>query len=167
MPNFVVEVRGFDVGLVGLLGSANSFGTVTLNLVLGHRLPRRAFMFAQVCLVLSLGLLLVTAGRNWLFLVYFLRAGWYLARNMAAAQVGRVVAPSETGLAFGLTETVSTTAAILGPLVAGFLYQQHPSLPFQVSIVLVLLSLPLVWRFAPRRDAHSPEPVEILPQTAD
>jgi len=26
MPNFVVEVRGYDAGLVGLLGSANSIG---------------------------------------------------------------------------------------------------------------------------------------------
>jgi DHA1 family multidrug resistance protein-like MFS transporter len=165
-PNFVVEVRGFDVGLVGLLGSANSLGTVTLNLLLGQRLPRRAFMFAQVCLALSLALLLVTTGRNWLFVVYFLRSGWFLARNMAAAQVGRVVAPAESGLAFGLTETVSALATILGPLVAGLLYQQNPALPFQVSIGLIALSLPFVWRFAPRRDSHSVEPVEALAERA-
>jgi predicted MFS family arabinose efflux permease len=166
MPNFVVEVRGFDVGLVGLLGSVNSLGTVTFNLLLGARLPRRAFLFAQACLALSVVVLLVTTGRNWLFAVYFLRAGWYLARNMAAAQVGRVVAPAETGLAFGLIETVSTLAAILGPLLAGVLYARGPTLPFQLSLGLILLSLPLVWRFAPRRDAHTPDPAAPLPQPA-
>lgn len=166
MPNFVVELRDFDVGLVGVLGSANSLGTVALNLVLGHRLPRRTFMLAQASLALSFGLLLATTGRNWLFAVYFLRAGWYLARNMAVAQVGRVAAPSESGLAFGLTETVATVATVLGPLIAGVLYQQRPELPFQVSIGLILFSLPLVWRFAPRRDAHSAEAIEALAERA-
>jgi predicted MFS family arabinose efflux permease len=164
MPNYVVEVRGFDAGLVGLLGSANSLGTVTFNLVLGARLPRRAFLVAQACLALSLAMLLLTASRNGLVVVYFLRAGWYLARNMAAAQVGRVVAPAETGLAFGLIETVCALAAILGPLLAGLLYARDPALPFQVSLVLVLLSLPLFWRYAPRRDAYTPDPVNPLPQ---
>jgi predicted MFS family arabinose efflux permease len=164
MPNFVVEVRGFDVGLVGLLGSVNSLGTVTFNLVLGARLPRRAFIFAQACLALSLAILLITVSRNGLFAVYFLRAGWYLARNMAAAQVGRIVAPAQTGLAFGLVETVSTLAAILGPLVAGVLYARTPALPFQVSLGLIVLSLPLVWHFAPRRDAHTRDPIDSLPQ---
>jgi predicted MFS family arabinose efflux permease len=51
MPNFIAEVRGFDVGLVALLGSANSLGTVAFNLALGQRLPRRAFMLAQVLML--------------------------------------------------------------------------------------------------------------------
>jgi len=162
MPNFVAEVRGFDVGLVALLGSANSLGTVTFNLLLGQRLPRRAFMLAQVSMAVAVGLLLLTATRNWLFVVYFLRAGWFLAHNMGAAQVGRVVAPAETGLAFGLTETVSALATVLGPLLAGVLYALTPVLPFQVSLVLILLTLPLVWAFAPRRDAHTAEVAEAV-----
>jgi len=155
MPNFIAEVRGFDVGLVALLGSANSLGTVSFNLLLGQRLPRRAFMLAQASLALALLLLLVFASRNWLFLVYFLRAGWYLAHNMGAAQVGRVVMPAETGLAFGIFETVAAGATVLGPLLAGELYQAAPALPFQVSLGLIALTLPLVWVFAPRRDAHT------------
>jgi predicted MFS family arabinose efflux permease len=157
MPNFVVEVRGYDVALVGLLGSANSAGTVVLNLVLGQRLPRRAFMLAQACLGLSLLLLLITTGRGWLFAVYFLRSGWYLAHNMSAAQVGRVVEAAEFGLAFGLTETVAALATIIGPLAAGLLYARSPVLPFIASLALIAMTLPLVWRFAPRRDAHSLE----------
>jgi predicted MFS family arabinose efflux permease len=158
MPNFVVEVRGFDVTLVGLLGTANSIGVVALSLALGQRLPRRAYMLGQVCLALSLILLLATTSQAWLFVVYFLRAGWNLAHSMAAAQVGRVVDAAEFGLAFGMTETVSSAATFVGPLVAGLLYARAPAAPFVISLALIGLTLPLVWRFAPRRDAHTPEP---------
>jgi hypothetical protein len=153
-----VEVRGYDAGLVGLLGSANSLGVVVLQLALGQRLPRRAFMLAQVCLAVSMALLLVATSPGWLFAVYFLRSGWYLSHSMAAAQVGRVVSAAESGLAFGMTETVSSAATIVGPLAAGVLYARSPSAPFLVSLVLIGVTLPLFWRFAPKRDAHTVEP---------
>jgi predicted MFS family arabinose efflux permease len=121
MPNFVVEARGFDVGLVGLLGSANSVGTVILQLSVGQRLPRRGFMLAQACLALSLLLMLATTSQGWLFVVYLLRAGWYVAHSLSAAQVGRVVADAEIGLAYGIIETVTAVATIAGSLGAGFL----------------------------------------------
>jgi DHA1 family multidrug resistance protein-like MFS transporter len=162
MPNFVVEVRGYDVALVGLLGSANSIGVVALNLALGQRLPRRGYMLAQACLAMSLLLMLVTTSQGWLFAIYFLRAGWYLAHSMAAAQVGRVVETAEFGLAFGLMETVSSAATVVGPLAAGLLYARAPAAPFIVSLVLIVTTIPLVWRFAPRRDAHTVEPVSVV-----
>ena len=165
MPNFVVEARGFDVGLVGLLGSANSLGTVVLQLTIGQRLPRRGFMLAQACLALSLLIMLATTTQGWLFGVYFLRAGWYVAHSLSAAQVGRVVANAEIGLAYGIIETVTAVATIGGSLAAGLLYARGASLPFVISLVLIVASIPLVWRFAPRRDAHSPqlEPAEVGP----
>ncbi len=155
MPNFVAEVRGFDVGVVGLLGSAASVGIVVFNVFLGQRSPRRGFMLAQSLLVICLGLLLVSASLPWLLVAYFFRGGWQLARIMATAQVSRVVQPGQLGLALGMTETVGTAATVLGPLLAGLLYARSPALPFQLSLVFILLSLPLVWRFAPRRDDHS------------
>jgi predicted MFS family arabinose efflux permease len=154
-PNFIVEVRGFDVALVGVLGSVNSFGNVALNLLVGQRLPRRAFMLAQAFMALSMSFLLLGTSSGWLLAAYFLRSGWNLARNMAAAQVGRVVNAEDSGMAYGLTETVAALAAIGGPLAAGLLYARNPAWPFQTSLLLVLLSLPLVWAFAPRRDAHT------------
>jgi DHA1 family tetracycline resistance protein-like MFS transporter len=166
MPNFVVEVRGYDAGLVGLLGSANSIGVVVLQLGLGQRLPRRAFMLAQGCLALSMTLLLITTGVGALFAVYFLRAGWFLSHSMAAAQVGRVVEAAESGLAFGMIETVSSAATIVGPLAAGVLYARAPAAPFLTSLVLIGVTLPLFWRFAPRRDAHTPGPAAAIEPSA-
>ncbi len=160
MPNFVQEVRGFDVGVIGLLGSTSSLGIVVLNVLLGQRVPRRGFMLGQMFMALSLVLLLVTTSQPWLFAAYFFRAGWSLARNMATSQVSRVVQPAELGLALGLTETVGTVATVLGPLAAGLLYARSPALPFQLSVLLIALTLPLVWVFAPRRDAHSAAPAQ-------
>jgi DHA1 family multidrug resistance protein-like MFS transporter len=166
MPNFLVEVRGYDVTLVGWLGSVNSLGVVVLALWVGQRIPRRGYMLAQVVLALSMLLLLTTTSQALLFVVYFLRAGWNLAHSLAAAQVGRVVEAGEFGLAFGMTETVSSIATIIGPLAAGLLYARAPAAPFITSLVLILVTLVLVWRFAPRRDAHTLEPAVAAGQTA-
>ncbi len=154
-PNFVEDVRGYNVATIGLLGSANSVGIVALNLIFGQRIPRRGFMLAQGLVALSHVLLLSLAGLPFLFVAYFLRAGLFLARSMAAAQVGRVVDNAQSGLAFGMFESVAGAAQIVGALAAGRLYQSSPGLPFQVSLGLIILTFPLVWLFAPRRDPHS------------
>jgi MFS family permease len=156
-PNFLVEVRRFDVGVVGFLGSVTSLGTTSLNLFLGRRLPRGGFLAAQVLYLASLALLLATASLPWLLLVFFLRAGWFMANNMAVSQVGRLIDSSQLGLAMGIMQTVVSIALVLGPFVAGALYQFAPPLPFETSLGLMLVTLPLAWLFAPRRDAHTPE----------
>lgn len=169
-PNFVEDARGLDViplmgvefKVVGLLGSVNSLGVVLLNVLFGQRVPRRGFMLAQILLVVSLTLLLVTTGLPALVMVFSLRAGWSLARNMGNAQVRRVVSSSESGLAFGLFETVFGAAVIVGSLLAGQLYDLSFALPFQVSLIGILVTLPLVWRFAPRRDEHSEDVVAVI-----
>ena len=156
-PNFIVEVRKFDVEVVGLLGTAASLGAVTLNLALGQRLPRRGFMLAQGLTLAYLSLLLSSTGLGWLGLAFFFQGSWNLARTMAVSQVGRVVRPVESGLAFGMIETVASVTMTLAPFIAGFLYKIDPARPFQVSLGLVALTLPLVWWLAPRRDAHTAE----------
>ena len=154
-PNFIVEVREFNLEVVGLLGTATSLGAVILNLLLGQRIPRRGFMIAQGLMMVYLLLLLSSSSPGWLGVAFFFQAGWNFARSMSISQVGRVVGPSELGLAFGLTETVTSVTLILAPFVAGLLYKIAPVLPFQVSLGLIAMTLPLVWWLAPRRDAHT------------
>jgi len=156
-PNFVVEALHFDLEAVGLLGTAASLGTVTLNVLLGQHIPRRGFMIAQALAMLYLTLLLSTGSLGWLGLAFFFQGSWNLARGMATAQVRRVVGSSELGLAFGLTETVTAVTLTFAPFAAGFLYKIAPALPFQVSLGLIAATLPLVWWLAPRRDAHTAE----------
>jgi predicted MFS family arabinose efflux permease len=153
MPNFVEDVRGFDVAVVGVLGSVNSIGNVLANVFLGQRAPRRGFLLAQGVVALSMITLLWVPGAPGLGAAYFLRSGWFLSHSMAVAQVSRLVGEAERGLAFGLAETVIAVAQIAAPLIAGPLYGLGPALPFQACLALIALTVPLVWRFAPRADA--------------
>lgn len=150
MPNFVEEVRGFDVGVIGVLGSINSIATVIFNATLGHRSPRGAFLAGQVMIGFSMALLLMVAGWPGAALAYALRPGSQLAHTMTAAQAGQLVNAAESGLAYGIAETAIGLAAILGPLFAGPLYDFNPQLPFQVSLGLIVATLPVVWWLAPR-----------------
>jgi predicted MFS family arabinose efflux permease len=150
-PNFLADVWQVDVSGVGVLGSFNALGMTALNVVLGHRTPREAYLLAQVLMALSLGLILATGSAGWLALAFFCRGSWSLARNMTIAQVGLAVDRSDQlGTAYGAVETVMGLALILGPLLAGFLYAWRPSLPFQVSLGLLAVTGLLMARFAPR-----------------
>lgn len=158
--NFMAEAHNLGFDQIGFLASLNALGALVLNMSLGQRLPRRAFMLSQLLFVVSLALILSTGWLPLLSVAFFTRGSWQLARNMASAQVGRVVAEAEIGLAYGLVESTLSLVTVLGPLVAGFLYKAAPVLPFQVSLGLVVLTLPLFWWLAPRRDAHTVEAVE-------
>jgi predicted MFS family arabinose efflux permease len=150
-PNFLADVWQLDVGRVGVLGSFNALGMMALNVALGHRPAREAYVFAQVLMALSLGLILATGSVGWLAVAFFCRGSWGLARNMTITQVGQAVDQTEQlGMAYGAAETVMALALILGPLLAGLLYAWRPSLPFQVSLGLLAVTGLLMARFAPR-----------------
>jgi len=153
-PNFLADVRGYDPGWVGMLGSFNALGITVLYVVAGHRAPRLAYIFAQALMAVSLLLLLTTGSLPWVALAFFCRGSWNLARTMTSAQVSHVVDQAELGLAYGIGESVMALTLILGPLAAGLLYARAPSLPFQVSLILLAVTVPLVWRFAPRGAAR-------------
>ncbi|MBL8044917.1 MAG: MFS transporter [Anaerolineales bacterium] len=157
MPNFVEEVRGFDVAVIGLLGSINSIATVIFNATLGHRSPRGAFLAGQMLIGLSMTFMLALAGWPGILLAYALRPGAQLAHTMTAAQAGQLVNPAESGLAYGITETAVGLAAIIGPLLAGPLYDFNPHWPFQVSVAFTVVMLPLVAWLAPK----ARRPVEV------
>lgn len=148
-PNFLEEVRGFDVSVVGVFGSVNSAGILVLAVAFGQRAPRRGVLLAQALMIASLCLLLFTSGVAWAGLAYFLRAAWNLGRDLLIAQIARVVAPGELGLSIGMGETVLELAVVLAPLMAGWLYAQRPELPLIAGLLLLGLMLPVFWRLAP------------------
>ena len=153
--NFLSDVRRLNVGVIGLLGSFNALGMLVLNAALGHREPRRAYLVAQALMALSLGVLLVTGSPVWVALAFLGRGSWGLAHAMSNALVGRVVAASDLGLAYGLLETVLAAAVMVAPPLAGLLYARAPSLPFEVGLALLLVTLPLVGWLAPRPAAQT------------
>ncbi len=159
-PNFLREVREVPVATIGLLGSANALGLALFSVVLGRRHPRWGWIVGQMLTLASAVVLWLGAAVPFYFLGYFLRGGFGAAKGLAVSQIGRVVDKHELGVAYALTETASAGAIILAPIMAGFLYEHEPVLPFIISAALTALSILLTIRFAPTRDAYGGQVVE-------
>jgi MFS family permease len=148
-PLYLNEVRGLTVAQVGAMGSFFALGIVVLNLTLGRSPARRGSMIGQVLAAGSVILLWRGMSLPVYALGYFLAGGTRTARSLFSAQVERVVERFHLGLAFGVTETIASSALIVAPLVAGLLYQRDPASPYPVSLVLIAGSLALSARLLP------------------
>jgi MFS family permease len=148
-PLYLNEVRGLTVAQVGAMGSFFALGIVVLNLTLGRSPARRGSMIGQVLAAGSVILLWRGMSLPVYALGYFLAGGTRTARSLFSAQVERVVERFHLGLAFGVTETIASSALIVAPLLAGLLYQRDPASPYPVSLVLIAGSLALSARLLP------------------
>jgi MFS family permease len=148
-PLYLTDVRGLSVAQVGALGSFFALGIVVLNLTLGASHARRGSIVAQGLVAGSVLLLWKGMSMPAYAAGYFLAGGMRTARSLLSAQVERVVQRSHLGLAFGVAETVASSALIVAPLLAGLLYRSNPASPYPVSLVLIAGSLVLSARLLP------------------
>ena len=158
-PNYLRQAHGLTLPQIGVLGSLMTVGAILANSLLGRRAPRRGFLLAQAMVGLHAILLWRGTGLIWFQVAYLLRGWQSAARSLTNAQIGRVVGPAQVGLAYGVAETAMGIALMLAPPLAGLLFARDPALPFPVSAGLVIVSLLLAWRFAPRAAATGPEAV--------
>jgi MFS family permease len=91
------------------------------------------------------------------FAGYLLSGSYVTARGLAIAQGRALVQSANMGVAYGMLETVSAFAIVLGPPLAGLLYQTNPASIYSVSLVLILAGLAANLLFSPLRqkDVHS------------
>ena len=157
-PNFLQNQRGLDLNTIGMLGTAGSLGNMALALALGH-LPAAIGFTAAQPLVAIFAALMWKGETAFLFGIgFFFFGGYRLARTMSLALSRPLIRASETGLAFGLLETMNAAAMILSPPLAGFLYDRQPDSMYPAALVLIgamfilnLVALPrLVRGTAPR-----------------
>ncbi len=149
-PNFLQNERQVSLGQLGVFGSLNALGIVTLNLALGRLGPGLALILTQLLVGASVVLIWRGSGLPWYGLGYFLAGGFRTARALITALVERLIGHAEIGLAFGAAETVSAAGMMVAAPLAGWLFDRSPSWPFPASLVLILLALPLAARFTPR-----------------
>lgn len=155
-PKLLNDVKHVDVKYLGLLGSFNAAGGFALNQLLGRRPPRR-MLALSIGLVLVYGVILLQASWiGWFALAYFLRGAYNASRSLINALVTRIVPGSQLGIAFGVSEMVSTGGDIVAPYFAGLLYAASPQMPFWIMIALCPIMIVLVWFFAPK-GAHMPQ----------
>lgn len=140
-PNFLENQRDLSLGRIGQLYSISSIGVVVLNLALGQLSAQLGFLISQVAVGMFSLLLWRGTDLPWFILGYFLLGGYKTARLFATAQVRQLVHQARMGLAYGLTETISSTTMILAPILAGYLYSRNPLSIFSIAAILILLSL--------------------------
>ena len=135
-PVYLQGQRSVSLSAIGLLGSFNALGIVVLNLTLGRLHPRKGFLLTQGLVGLSAAALCFGTGLPWYAAGYFLAGGFRTARSLAAALVEGLVQPGVVGLAFGLTETIASSAVVLANPLAGLLYSVLPTLPYYAGLIL-------------------------------
>jgi MFS family permease len=75
---------------------------------------------------------------------------------MVLAEARTMVHPSQTGLLYGIIETINSFAIILAPIVAGFLYKSEPVSMYVISLAAMLSLLFVNFIFLKKRQ-RSPE----------
>jgi MFS family permease len=126
---------------------------VVFNLILGQFSARTGLLAGQVAVMLFAFILWRGEILPWYALGYFLMGGFRAARMLIFAEVRLLVHQGQMGLAYGITETVNSLAAILSPLLAGYLYDYiAPGLMYPVSLGLIGIAI-LVFLFSAPRES--------------
>jgi len=60
---------------------------------------------------------------------------------MVLAMSRTLVNPRQTGLAYGMVETMNAIAVIIAPVIAGVLYKNNPLSIFSVSLVIISITI--------------------------
>ena len=153
--NYLQNQQHLDLESIGLLGTISSVGIVILNLGLGNLKPYIGYLLAQISVALFALILWRSTNFAWFSLGFLLLGGYRFSRSLATALTKNLVHQSRMGLAYGMTETVSASAIILAPPVAGILYQIDPAMMYIVAFILILVSIAVSALFIPRPSTPS------------
>ena len=162
-PNFLRNQHSLSLSVIGQLGSIGSLGNAILNLLLGQLSARTGFILGQVGVAAFAFILWRGSGFGWFALGYFLLGGFRVLRGLGVAQVRPYVHESQMGLAYGIAETVGSATVLLAPPLAGYLYQQDPSLMYPVGLVLIAIGLLISLIFTPHSRKIPPDRIELAP----
>ncbi|MCU1716115.1 MFS transporter [Pseudomonas sp. 5P_3.1_Bac2] len=156
------------VFFAGFLGD-NAGGLLTDWLLeRGQSLPRARSMLVAACMLLSLLCLLPVLFSHNLYLSLASLAGGFFFAEMVIGPMWAIpmdIAPEFSGTACGIMSTGSAAAAIVSPVVSGFLIDHFGSwdLPFVVSIGLLASGALLALRMRPQDKFHCVSPALAMP----
>jgi DHA1 family multidrug resistance protein-like MFS transporter len=155
-PSFLQNQQQLSPSTIGILGSLGNLGNAVATLVLGNIAPLTGMIIGQLW-VAAFSSIFLFGKATWLFGVgYFFVGGFRLYRAMVLAEARTMVHPSQTGLLYGIIETINSFAIILAPIVAGFLYKSEPVSMYVISLAAMLSLLFVNFIFLKKRQ-RSPE----------
>jgi hypothetical protein len=108
---------------------------------LGSLNPYLGLLTGQLLVALFSGSFLLGHSAIWFGVSYMLIGGYRLFRSMVLAFTRPLVHPGETGLLFGILETIAAVSIILAPLISGLLYDRSPVLVYWVALGGILFML--------------------------
>ena len=127
-PNYLQNQQNLDLAAIGGLGSLGSLSNAVFMLALGNLRPAFGLLLGQALVGCFTLLLLFGNDLAWFQLGYLLLGSTRLGRSMALAFARRFIRADETGLAFGLIETLNGAALFLASALAGLLYARATQL---------------------------------------
>jgi DHA1 family multidrug resistance protein-like MFS transporter len=138
-PSYLQNQQNLSPSTIGILGSLGNLGNAFATLVLGNISPYFGMLIGQVMVAIFSGTFLL--GNNaWVFgMGYIFAGGFRLFRSMSLAEARTMVHPSQTGLLYGICETISSLAIILAPILAGVMYNDHPKLMYEISLGCIVV----------------------------
>ncbi len=143
-PNFLQNQQFYPESTIGFLGAIGSLGNTIAVLALGSLRPVLAFMIGQVWVLLFTLLFLKGNSPVWFGLGYFFYGGFRLSKSMILAISRSMIHPGETGLAYGMVETVSAIGVIFAPIIAGILYKHDAwsiyRIPFFAILAVIIVN---------------------------
>jgi predicted MFS family arabinose efflux permease len=140
-PNFLANFRDVDLMEMGQLLSWKSVGVVVLSLTIGRINARYGFIITQAGMAIFSFLIWKGSGIPWYAMAYFLLGNYVTARYLATAQARSLIDAGDMGIAYGLLETTAVLAVVLGPPLAGLIYERNPLNMYVVSLAGIGISI--------------------------
>ena len=133
-----------------------------VSLLLGQLNARVGLLLSQSIMLVFNLLIWLGTGFPAFLAAYFLMGGYNVARGLALAQGRSLVYSGNMGAAYGMMETFMALAMVLGPPLAGFIYQRQPEWVYLAGLALVGIGLALNLLFSPvhRKDLQAFEEKE-------
>ena len=138
IPSYLQNQQHLNSTTIGILGAFGSLGSALAMFFISHLNSVTGFLISQLMLMVSAILFLEGKSVALFALGYLFVGGYRLCRAMNLAIVRSLIHPSETGLAFGVIETVSAVVLIIAPILAGFLYHGDPYSIYKVALILLI-----------------------------
>lgn len=136
-PSYLQNQHHLPLSSIGLYGAIGSLGNAVAMLALGNLNAVTSFIIGQAWLLVFSVIYLKADLPLWFGIGYFFIGGYRLCRSMVLAIARSLIHPRQTGLAYGMVETVNSVAVIIAPILAGIIYKQNPYLIYRISILLV------------------------------
>ncbi|PKN99031.1 MAG: hypothetical protein CVU42_09185 [Chloroflexi bacterium HGW-Chloroflexi-4] len=136
-PNFLQNQQHLTSSTIGILGAFGSLGSALSMLFLSHLGSLTGFFISQIMLIIF-ALLFLKCNSSIIFGLGYLFVGGYRLCRVMILSIGRsLIHPAETGLAYGLLETMNAVTMILAPILAGVLYRNDPYSMYRVGLYLL------------------------------